>query len=60
MDVDFAFLFDMTKHPHNLNVDLQGKGLFIYNLFDKIQGFQHKLELWRKHLLKNNVAHFPH
>lgn len=57
---DFGFLIDMTQHLNNLNVELQGKGQFINNLYDKIQGFERKLKLWKQHLLQNNLSHFPH
>ncbi|XP_026475998.1 general transcription factor II-I repeat domain-containing protein 2B-like [Ctenocephalides felis] len=57
---DFAFLIDITQHLNHLNVELQGKGQFIHNFYDKIQCFECKLKLWRKHLLQNNVSHFPY
>ncbi|XP_023225401.1 GPI ethanolamine phosphate transferase 1-like [Centruroides sculpturatus] len=57
---DFGFLIDMTQHLNDLNVELQGKGQFIHNLYDKIQGYERKLKLWKQHLLQNNVSHFPH
>ncbi|XP_042913201.2 general transcription factor II-I repeat domain-containing protein 2A-like, partial [Parasteatoda tepidariorum] len=57
---DFGFLIDVTQHLNDLNVELQGKGQFIHNLYDKIQGFERKLKLWKHNLLQNNESHFPH
>ena len=56
----FGFLIGMTQHLNDLNVERQDKGQFIHNLYDKIQGFELKLKLWKEHLLQNNVSHFPH
>jgi hypothetical protein len=57
---DFGFLIDMTQHLNDYKVQLQGKGQFVYNLCDKIRGFERKLELWKRQLLLYNTSHFLH
>ncbi|XP_019350287.1 centrosomal protein 20 isoform X3 [Alligator mississippiensis] len=55
---DLAFLVDITKYLADLNIKLQGKDQFVNRLYEHIQSFIHKLELFQKQLNKKNVAHF--
>lgn len=54
-----AFLVDMTTHMNNLNVQLQGKHKFVFEMFGQIKAFITKLQLWELQLQKQNYTHFP-
>ena len=42
---DIAFLTDFTSHINKLNLQLQGKGQFINQMYDHIAAFVNKLRL---------------
>lgn len=56
---DLAFLTDFTSHMNKLNLQLQGKGQFINQIYDYITAFVNKLRLWETQLINSNFAHFP-
>ncbi|XP_069492317.1 general transcription factor II-I repeat domain-containing protein 2A-like [Ambystoma mexicanum] len=55
---DLAFLVDITKYLSDLNIKLQGKEQFVNKLYEHIQSFVHKLELFQKQLNEKNATHF--
>lgn len=57
---DLAFLTDITGHLNDLNIKLQGKDQFIFQLMSNIKAFKQKLCLFQDHLKINNFAHFPY
>ena len=56
---DLFFLCDITAHLNDLNTQLQGKDLLIFQLVGAVKAFKMKLRLFRSHLLKGEMAHFP-
>ena len=56
---DLFFLCDITAHLNDLNTQLQGKDLLIIQLVGAVKAFKMKLRLFRSHLLKGEMAHFP-
>ena len=56
---DLAFPTDFTSHMNKLNLQLQGKGQFINQMYDHIAAFVNKLRLWETQLINSNFAHFP-
>lgn len=57
---DFGLLIDMTRQLNDLNVELQDKGQFVHDLYDKIQGFKRKLIMWKQHYFQNNISNLKH
>ncbi|XP_034195086.1 general transcription factor II-I repeat domain-containing protein 2 [Osmia lignaria lignaria] len=57
--VDLAFLTDLVHHLNTLNQSLQRKGMLIVELYDTIQAFQMKIQLWMGQLQIGNSCHFP-
>jgi len=57
--MELAFLVDMTTHLNGLNVSLQGREQTIVDLYEKIQAFRAKLNLWIQQISSNNYFHFP-
>ena len=55
---DFAFAVDILDRLNELNVKLQGKGVFAHELFAEIKFFQVKLVLFSRQLKEQNFAHF--
>ena len=56
---DFAFAVDIMAHMNELNLKLQGKGLFAHQLYSNIKGFMTKLLLLSKQIKIKQLAHFP-
>ena len=55
---DLTFLVDITQHLADLNLKLQGKNQLLANkMFEHIQLFNRKLELFQSQLMKNDIAH---
>ena len=55
---DLAFLTDITGHLNTLNQHLQGTDHFIFDIFQELQAFQLKLQLFQWHLQSGNLIHF--
>ena len=53
------FLCDITSHLNDLNTQLQGKDLLIFQLVGAVKAFKMKLQLFRGQLLKDKIIHFP-
>jgi len=56
---DLAFLTDLTEHLNYLNLNLQGNGKLVHELFFDIKAFQRKLDLFRQQFQQNIFPHFP-
>ena len=54
---DLTFLVDITQHLADLNLKLQGKNQLANKMFEHIQLFNRKLELFQSQLMKNDIAH---
>lgn len=57
---DFAFAVDMFDKLNEVNVTLQGKGIFAHDLYVAVKSFETKLGLLSVQLHRNNFTHFPH
>ncbi|XP_078037668.1 general transcription factor II-I repeat domain-containing protein 2-like [Augochlora pura] len=55
---DLAFMCDIIDHLNALNVSLQEERKTIIDLFDLIQAFKMKLELWIEQLRTKTMEHF--
>lgn len=53
------FLADITKHLNELNVILQGKKKFIWDLSKAVQEFKLKLEAFKNQIKDNDFTFFP-
>lgn len=56
---DLAFSVDLFGHMNELNVKLQGKGVFAHELYSDIKAFQVKLALFSRQVKQNTLTHFP-
>lgn len=56
---DFAFFTDLLCHMNKLNVKLQGRNQFIYDIWGHLKGFKMQLVLFEKQLAKRDLSHFP-
>lgn len=56
---DFAFAVDILEILNELNLKLQGKGLFAHELYMELKSFQIKLQLFSNQLKNQNFSHFP-
>ena len=54
---DLTFLVDITQHLADLNLKLEGKNQLANKMFEHIQLFNRKLELFQSQLMKNDIAH---
>jgi len=57
--LDLGFITDVTEKLNELNLRLQGRNQHIAQMISAVNSFKSKLELWKSHLLKNNLTHFP-
>ncbi|XP_060754330.1 general transcription factor II-I repeat domain-containing protein 2-like [Neoarius graeffei] len=57
--MDLAFLVDMLGHLDRLNLTLQGKMKVLPDLVQSVFAFVNKLKLFKAHLQKGDLAHFP-
>ncbi|XP_063802305.1 general transcription factor II-I repeat domain-containing protein 2B-like [Pseudophryne corroboree] len=55
---DFAFAVDVMGHMNELNLRLQGKGLFAHDLHFSVKSFMTKLLLFSRHLRNKQFTHF--
>ncbi|KAM6965926.1 general transcription factor II-I repeat domain-containing protein 2A-like [Tautogolabrus adspersus] len=58
---DMAFLADITSHLNHLNMQLQGRGQTVSDLYAHMNAFQSKLTLFKEGFSSDrpNLAHFP-
>ncbi|XP_034297753.1 general transcription factor II-I repeat domain-containing protein 2-like [Pantherophis guttatus] len=56
---ELAFLCDITKHLTALNFQLQGRHHVITDMYDAVNAFQVKLQLWDIQMQQGNLGHFP-
>ncbi|KAI6648549.1 General transcription factor II-I repeat domain-containing protein 2A-like [Oopsacas minuta] len=55
---DLAFLVDITKYLTDLNLTLQGRKQFVYNLHEHVKTFINKLQLFHQQFILKKVIHF--
>jgi hypothetical protein len=53
-----AYMADIFTHLNTLNLSMQGGGITIFNVEDKIEAMIKKLELWARRLSKRNFDAF--
>lgn len=56
---DLAFLTDVTEVLNHLNLQLQGKGNLISDMYSHIKAFEVKLQLLLRQVQKLDFTHFP-
>ncbi|XP_014670819.1 PREDICTED: general transcription factor II-I repeat domain-containing protein 2-like [Priapulus caudatus] len=56
---DFAFAVDILSHMNELNVKLQGKDLFVHDMYTHVKAFISKLTLFSRQIANKSFAHFP-
>uniref|UniRef100_A0A3P9L2A9 Uncharacterized protein n=1 Tax=Oryzias latipes TaxID=8090 RepID=A0A3P9L2A9_ORYLA len=56
---EMAFLCDITSHLNVMNLQLQGRGRVISDMYSTVQAFKTKLSLWETQMRKENLSHFP-
>ncbi|XP_059819220.1 general transcription factor II-I repeat domain-containing protein 2B-like [Hypanus sabinus] len=54
-----AFLCDITSHLNALNLQLQGRGCVITDMYAAVRAFKTKLRLWETQMQQENLSHFP-
>ncbi|GAA6098908.1 general transcription factor II-I repeat domain-containing protein 2-like, partial [Tachysurus ichikawai] len=52
------FLCDISSHLDALNLQLQGRGRVITDMYAAVRAFKTKLCLWEKEMLQGNLNHF--
>ncbi|CAI5653020.1 unnamed protein product, partial [Oreochromis niloticus] len=57
--MDLAFLVDMLCHLDRLNLTLQGKLKMLPDLVQSVFAFVNKLKLFKTHIQKGHLTHFP-
>ena len=56
---EMAFLCDITTHLNAMNLQLQGRGRVISDMYSTVKAFKTKLTLWEAQMRKDNLSHFP-
>lgn len=56
---DLYFLTDITGHLNQLNTQLQGNAKLVSKMFDRINAFENKLQLFSRQLQAGDLGHFP-
>ena len=56
---ELAFLCDILSHLNGLNMQLQGWGHVITDMYAAVRAFKTKLCLWETQMLQGNLGHFP-
>ncbi|XP_072900750.1 general transcription factor II-I repeat domain-containing protein 2-like [Hemitrygon akajei] len=56
---EMAFLCDITSHLNALNLQLQGWGRVITDMYAAVRAFKTKLRLWETQMQQENLSHFP-
>lgn len=57
--MDLAFLVDMLCHLDRLNLTLQGELKILPDLVQSVFAFANKLKLFKTHIKKGDLMHFP-
>jgi len=55
---ELAFMCDITSHLDALNLQLQGRGHVITDMYAAVRAFKTKLCLWETQMLQGNLGHF--
>ena len=56
---ELAFLYDILSHIDVLNLQLQGRGHIITDMYVAVKAFKTKLCLCKTQMLQGNLGHFP-
>lgn len=56
---DFYFLVDLLTYLNNLDLKLQGQGLFAFDTYTNVTSFMAKLQLFSKQFMEQQLLHFP-
>ncbi|XP_035985865.1 general transcription factor II-I repeat domain-containing protein 2-like [Fundulus heteroclitus] len=56
---DLSFTVDVTAQMNELNVKLQSKGLFVFQMYSAVKAFSRKLQLLSSQLRDNILTHMP-
>ncbi|XP_067943372.1 general transcription factor II-I repeat domain-containing protein 2-like [Watersipora subatra] len=56
---ELAFLSDIVSHLNVLNLQLQGRGHVITDMYPAVRAFKTKLHLWKTQMVQGNFGHFP-
>ena len=56
---EMVILCDITSHLNVMNLQLQGRGRVIFDMYSTVKAFKTKLSLWEKQMRKENLSHFP-
>lgn len=56
---DFMFAIDIMEKLNELNVKLQGNGLFAHEMYVHVKSFKAKLSLFSRQACENMFYHFP-
>jgi len=54
----FFLLCDMLDHLNDLNLQLQAKNMFVFQLMSLIKAFKMKLSLFENQLAKGDMSYF--
>ena len=57
--LDFMFAIDIMEKLNELNVKVQGNGLFAHEMYVHVKSFQMKLSLFIRQAGNNRFCHFP-
>lgn len=56
---DLCFLTDITSHLNQLNTQMQGNTMLVSQLFELINAFESKMQLFARQLKAGDLGHFP-
>ncbi len=56
---DLAFGVDTLRHLNDLNLRLQGKDVFVHELYSNVKAFKAKLVLFSRQISSRDFSHFP-
>lgn len=56
---EMSFLCDITSHLNEMNLQLQGWGRVISDLYSTVKAFKTKMSLWETQMRKENLSQFP-
>ncbi|XP_061480010.1 general transcription factor II-I repeat domain-containing protein 2-like [Rhineura floridana] len=57
--MDLAFLADLMQKLNSLNTELHRKNSHISGMISSVNSFKGKLKLWKSHLQRKSLLHFP-